>query len=463
MTNPTSNFGWQMPTPTDLVTDLPADFEVFGQAVDTSMADLKGGTTGQILSKATNTDMDFTWITNDVGDITNIAVTSPITGGGSSGSVTIGVSAASTSASGVVQLSDSTSTTSSVLASTPTATKSAYDLANTANTTANSATTTANAAYAAGFTNNFFAGKNKIINGNFDIWQRGTTFSTTDTYSADRWKLYLASAGTVTRNTALVPTGSKYAARITSNSAGFEGGFYQSIETDNALSFAGKTVTFSTQIAGTVGKTALLQISYSTADDVTPFGSWTAAATSPNLTVSGSYQTFSLTAAIPSNARSIRIAHGTGGTLASTEFLSFAQSQLEAGSVATPFQTASGSIGGELALCQRYYYRTTASALFSYFSAGNNYGATTNYSLLNLPVTLRTAPASIETTGTAANYRLAGGGVATTCSVVPAIDQTGTNQISILATVASGLTVGYAASLGANNTTAAYIGVSAEL
>lgn len=139
MTNPTSNFGWQMPTPTDLVTDLPADFEVFGQAVDTSMADLKGGTTGQILSKATNADMDFTWITNDVGDITNIAVTSPITGGGSSGSVTIGVSAASTSAAGVVQLSDSTSTTSSVLASTPTATKSAYDLANTASTTATAA------------------------------------------------------------------------------------------------------------------------------------------------------------------------------------------------------------------------------------------------------------------------------------------------------------------------------------
>jgi len=135
-----------MPTPTDLVTDLPADFEVFGQAVDTSMADLKGGTTGQILSKATNTDMDFTWITNDVGDITAVNVTAPITGGGASGAVTIGVSAASTSASGVVQLSDSTSTTSSVLASTPTATKSAYDLANTANTAAGTAQTTANAA-----------------------------------------------------------------------------------------------------------------------------------------------------------------------------------------------------------------------------------------------------------------------------------------------------------------------------
>jgi hypothetical protein len=65
MSNPTSNYGWQMPTPTDLVTSLPADFEVFGQAVDTSLADLKGGTTGQVLSKTSNTDMDFTWIEQD--------------------------------------------------------------------------------------------------------------------------------------------------------------------------------------------------------------------------------------------------------------------------------------------------------------------------------------------------------------------------------------------------------------
>jgi hypothetical protein len=61
MSNPTSNFNWQMPTATDLVTDLPADFEVFGQAVDTSLADLKGGTTGQFLAKNSNTDMDFVW------------------------------------------------------------------------------------------------------------------------------------------------------------------------------------------------------------------------------------------------------------------------------------------------------------------------------------------------------------------------------------------------------------------
>ena len=67
MSNPTTPFGWQMPTNTDLVTDLPADFEVFGQAVATSMQDLLGGTTGQVLAKASNTDMDFVWSADAAG------------------------------------------------------------------------------------------------------------------------------------------------------------------------------------------------------------------------------------------------------------------------------------------------------------------------------------------------------------------------------------------------------------
>lgn len=96
MSNPTSNFGWVMPTSTDLVTDLPADFAVFGQGVDTTLADLKGGTTGQVLSKTTNTDMDFTWIDAQTGDITGVTAGNGISGGGTSGTVSIAIDTAIT-------------------------------------------------------------------------------------------------------------------------------------------------------------------------------------------------------------------------------------------------------------------------------------------------------------------------------------------------------------------------------
>lgn len=130
MSNPTNPFSWQMPTPTDLVTDLPADFEVFGQAVATSLADLLGGTTGQILAKNSNTDMDFVWIANDQGDITGITASSPLTGGGTSGAVTIGIQDGTTAQKGAVQLENSTSSTSTTTAAVPASVKSAYDLAN---------------------------------------------------------------------------------------------------------------------------------------------------------------------------------------------------------------------------------------------------------------------------------------------------------------------------------------------
>jgi hypothetical protein len=132
MSNPTTPFSWQMPTATDLVTDLPADFEVFGQAVATSMADLLGGTSGQILAKNSNTDMDFVWIANDQGDITGITATSPLTGGGTSGAVTVGIQDATTAQKGAVQLENSTSSTSTTTAAVPASVKSAYDLANAA-------------------------------------------------------------------------------------------------------------------------------------------------------------------------------------------------------------------------------------------------------------------------------------------------------------------------------------------
>ena len=79
MANPTTYFGWVMPNSADLVTDLPADFAVFGQGVDTSMQYLLGGTTGQVLSKTSGTNMAFTWINNDQGDITGVTAGTGIT------------------------------------------------------------------------------------------------------------------------------------------------------------------------------------------------------------------------------------------------------------------------------------------------------------------------------------------------------------------------------------------------
>ena len=61
----TTNFGWETPDDTDLVKDGAAAMRTLGNAIDTSMVDLKGGTTGQILSKTSNTDMDFTWVEQD--------------------------------------------------------------------------------------------------------------------------------------------------------------------------------------------------------------------------------------------------------------------------------------------------------------------------------------------------------------------------------------------------------------
>ena len=68
----TTNFNWETPDDTDLVKDGAAAIRTLGNSIDTSFVDLKGGTTGQILSKASNTDLDYTWIANDQGDITEV-------------------------------------------------------------------------------------------------------------------------------------------------------------------------------------------------------------------------------------------------------------------------------------------------------------------------------------------------------------------------------------------------------
>lgn len=132
MATTTTNFGWTVPSDTDLVKDGAAAIRTALGGVDTSFVDLKGGTTGQILSKASNTDLDYTWITNEIGDITAVTATSPLTGGGTTGAITVGIQAASTTQSGAVQLTDSTSSTSTTTAATPNSVKTSFDLANAA-------------------------------------------------------------------------------------------------------------------------------------------------------------------------------------------------------------------------------------------------------------------------------------------------------------------------------------------
>jgi hypothetical protein len=422
MTNPTTPFNWQMPQSTDLVTDLPADFETFGQAVATSMADLLGGTTGQILSKASNTDMDFTWVTNDVGDITAVTAGTGITGGGTSGAVTV-----------------------------------SFDQAN----------------FGGG---QYAAGKNKVINGDFGIWQRGTSFTlgVGDVFTADRYRIGVngSSLGTNTVSQQTFTPGSapvagyegQYFLRVANTSAGSGMTYFASDNCwiEDVRNFAGQTVTLSFWAKSNASRTMAM-------DFYQIFGTGGSSPvqtsiTSANLTTS--WTRFSVTFAVPSvsgktigagSCSFIRMYHPQNATF---QFDIWGL-QIESGSTATPFQTATGNPASELAACQRYYWRNTSDAQYGLLGAAGFVTSSTNAQInLQNPVPMRTSATSIDflnvlvQDANSVNYVPSSGGID---SATNTKFGTGFNF------AITGATTGRFARLLANNTTNAYIGVSAEL
>jgi hypothetical protein len=215
--------------------------------------------------------------------------------------------------------------------------------------------------------NNNYAGKNFVINGGFDIWQRGTNFvSPNAVYTSDRWSNDTGGM-TISQESTGAPSGSRYYLRTTSTAGSAYTDYYHFFETNNISALWGKTVTYSFKIrkSGTspIGS-FILTLQKSSTVDAGRAATWstiTTVSTAFSSIVTGigstNWTTITATAIIPNDgtANSLRLIGGFDNGQSSGLIVDLAQVQLEIGSVATPFTRAGGTIGGELSLCQRYY------------------------------------------------------------------------------------------------------------
>lgn len=311
---------------------------------------------------------------------------------------------------------------------------------------ANGETIVADSSTATGlrYQGNFAAGKNKIINGDFGVWQRGTSFTLSsgpvNTYCADRFvfEAYGSStAATVTRQTFTPGTApvagyeGQYFARLTNFATASAWQIRHRIE--NVQTFAGQTVTFSFWAKAS---TAVSGISYQTMQN---FGSGGSGAVTVDIATGQSFTTswarYSVTASIASiSGKTIgtgsylefNFYQGSGATNSST--IDTWGWQVEAGSTATAFQTATGTIQGETSACQRYYYRISGATApnIGLSTVGFNGGTTPGVrrAMIYLPVSMRTGP-SVAIAGS--GVRILNSGL-TQLAAPPTINFNGSNN-----------------------------------
>ena len=261
--------------------------------------------------------------------------------------------------------------------------------------------------------NENIAGKNLIFNGAADIAQRGTSVSitgaTVSTYGLDRWFGFTGGSNITQSQVASGLTGFQYAVR-TQRTAGqtSTGTIYlsQSLETRNTIPLAGQTVTWS--FWGRIGSNfsgasnqVVSQVLSGTGTDQNILSGYTGASYVLNATttLTTSWQRFTYTATVSSTATEIGILwnYVPSGTAGANDYFDITGVQLEIAPQATPFSRAGGSIGGELALCQRYFYQTVAPG--GTFITGEISGG---YALgvYRFPVTMRTSPSVTATSVT---------------------------------------------------------------
>ena len=448
-------FGWEEPDDTDLVKDGAAAIRTLGNAIDTSMGDLLGGTSGQILSKASATDMDFAWITNDVGDITAVTAGTGISGGGTSGAVTITNSMATEiTAKGDVIVGTGSATFDNLAAG------------------ANGTTLVADSSTATGLRYQVPVNSNPVLNSAFQVWQRGTSIVTANGYTADRWQFSRFGGGAGATVSRVAGTGSQYAAKIQRDSGNTGTGalqFAQTFESANSIYYAGQTVTLSFYAKKganySSASSALSVALYSgTGTDQNIYSGFTGSLSPINstATLTTNLQQFTYTGTISSTATQLGLyfAFTPTGTAGADDSFTIQQVQLEVGSVATPFKTYAGTIQQELAACQRYYIRQSVAAASNYLGGiGTSISTTQARISFFSPVAMRVQPTSADFGGVSlydgvSFFPVTGAGISTDANNI---------NFYIVANVASGLTQFRTYYLVSGTAGSSFTGFSAEL